>query len=169
MNGRTVERIEKAVDTLVAALFAAAVAFAIGCLLRGSKGHPQLEVIVATALVASYLLCIRTLRAVVPGGPQLGLSAFAVVDFPSIQLGELLLTDADRLHPEGEEPLELEDVLMRTDSESRVVRLFDPSTMPTPGQLKARIDRHLDEGATAPPDASRALFDALAELRRSLA
>jgi hypothetical protein len=42
--------------------------------------------------------------------------------------------------------------------------------MPTPGQLKARIDRHLEGGgpAEASPDASQALYDALAELRRSL-
>jgi hypothetical protein len=39
--------------------------------------------------------------------------------------------------------------------------------MPTPAQLKDRIDRHLDE-TDEPPDASQALFEALAELRRSL-
>jgi hypothetical protein len=50
------------------------------------------------------------------------------------------------------------------------VRLFDAGEMPTPGQLNARIERHLGEesASTAPPDASQALYDALAELRRSL-
>ena len=169
MNGRTIERIETAVDTLAAALFAAAGAFAIGSMLRANMGHPQFEVIVCGALVASYLLCIGALRTVVATGPRLHLREFAVSAVPSVPLDELLLTDADRLHPNGEEPLELDDILTKIDPDQRVVRLFDPSAMPTPGQLKARIDRHLDEGATAPPDASQALFDALAELRRSLA
>lgn len=88
-------------------------------------------------------------------------------------LGELLLTASDRLHPvenaEADE-LVLEDILAELGPESRVVRLFDPSAMSTPGQLNARIERHRGEkGAPgAPPDASQALYDALAELRRSL-
>jgi len=43
--------------------------------------------------------------------------------------------------------------------------------MPTAGQLKDRIDRHLVNGTApaSPPDASAALHEALAELRRSLA
>jgi hypothetical protein len=41
--------------------------------------------------------------------------------------------------------------------------------MPTAGELKARIDRHLVESAPpAAPDASQDLYDALAQLRRSL-
>jgi hypothetical protein len=42
--------------------------------------------------------------------------------------------------------------------------------MPTPGQLKSRIDRHRSQAAApaGAPDASQALSDALAELRRSL-
>jgi hypothetical protein len=54
-------------------------------------------------------------------------------------------------------------------SDSRVVRLFEPAAMPTPGELKARIDRHLVETSrSAPPDASQALLEALTDLRRSL-
>jgi hypothetical protein len=57
-----------------------------------------------------------------------------------------------------------------------VVQLFEPAAMPTAGELKARIDRHVanppigrDNNSTpAPADASGALFEALAELRRSL-
>jgi hypothetical protein len=87
--------------------------------------------------------------------------------------GELLLTDSDRLHPserDAPEELVLEDILAELGPESRVVRLFDPAAMPTPAQVKARIERHLGEESapTAPPDASQALYDALAELRRSL-
>jgi hypothetical protein len=64
----------------------------------------------------------------------------------------------------------LDDILAELGPESRVVRLFDAGQMPTPGQLNARIERHLGEesASTAPPDASQALYDALAELRRSL-
>jgi hypothetical protein len=86
-------------------------------------------------------------------------------------LGELLLTDSDRLHPvEAADELVLEDILAELGPESRVVRLFDAAAMPTPAQLNARIERHLGEESapTAPPDASQALYDALAELRRSL-
>jgi hypothetical protein len=88
-------------------------------------------------------------------------------------LGELLLTDSDRIHPvepDVPEELMLEDILAELGPESRVVRLFDPAAMPTPGQLNARIERHLGEesASSAPPDASQALYDALAELRRSL-
>jgi len=70
----------------------------------------------------------------------------------------------------SDEPLELEDVLAEIGPEARVVRLFDPKRMPTPGQMKSRIDDHLAQGsaADAPIDASQALSDALAELKRSL-
>jgi len=91
----------------------------------------------------------------------------------SDELGELQLTDSDRLHPterEAPDELMLEDILAELGPESRVVRLFDPAAMPTPAQLNVRIERHLGEESapTAPPDASQALYDALAELRRSL-
>lgn len=95
--------------------------------------------------------------------------------------GELLLTDADRLEP-GEllltdrfqparqETLVLDDILAELGPDSRVVRLFDRKAMPTPGQLKSRIDSHLERGSTpaAQADAAKALSEALAELRRSL-
>ena len=168
MSGHAIERIEQTVETVAAALFAGAVAFAVWCLFRG-LGHPQLEGIVAVAFVATYLLCVRGLRALVATGPRLHLSEFAVPAFPGINFDELLLTDAERLCSKGEEPLLLEDVLPKFDPDLRVVRLFDPSAMPTAGHLKTRIDRHLGRGAVAPPDASQALFEALAELRRSLA
>jgi hypothetical protein len=84
---------------------------------------------------------------------------------------ELLLTDADRLtenvaDSRRDDELLLDDVLAELGSDSRVVRLFDASAMPTPGQLKSRIDEHLSRGSM--PDASQALHDALADLRRSL-
>jgi hypothetical protein len=80
---------------------------------------------------------------------------------------ELLLTER---YEAAEEPLVLDDILEQLSPDSRVVRLFDPAAMPTPAQLKSRIDRHLD-GATPEvqaPDASQALHEALAELRRAI-
>jgi len=82
---------------------------------------------------------------------------------------ELLLTEADRLQPQADE-LVLDDILAELGPNSRVVRLFDPIAMPTPGQLNSRIERHIRAGASqaAPADASEALYEALSELRRSL-
>ena len=60
---------------------------------------------------------------------------------------------------------------------SRVVRLFGggDDALPSAGELHRRIDRHLDNhakldqsGLQTVPDASEALFEALADLRRSL-
>jgi hypothetical protein len=90
---------------------------------------------------------------------------------------ELLLTPGQMLNPPvgtQSDPLLLDDVLAELRPDSRVVQLFDPNRMPTPGELKSRIDRHLGSASTgAPderqPDASQALYDALAQLRRSLA
>lgn len=90
---------------------------------------------------------------------------------------ELLLTRGQMLaNPsiEPSEPLILDDVLAELRPGSRVVQLFDPERMPTAGELKSRIDRHLsrpdrDAPARQEPDASQALYDALADLRRSLA
>ena len=64
----------------------------------------------------------------------------------------------------------LDDPLLVPEPDSRVVQLFADGRMPTAGQLKHSIDRHLADGArpVAPSDASDALSEALAELRRSL-
>jgi hypothetical protein len=90
---------------------------------------------------------------------------------------ELLLTNGQRLDPPVRSPADaeellLDDVLAELKPDSRVVRLFNPADVPTAGELKARIDRHLGEGmnpaAPRQQDDSQALYDALANLRRSL-
>jgi hypothetical protein len=84
---------------------------------------------------------------------------------------ELVLTEADRVEsPASGEPLVLDDILAELGPDARVVRLFDRKAMPTPGQLKSRIDSHLGQipPSAGASDASQALADALAELRRSL-
>ena len=64
----------------------------------------------------------------------------------------------------------LDDPLPIAEPGSRVVQLFADGRMPSAGQLLNRIDRHLgDNGKLLPTaDASDALSEALAELRRSL-
>jgi hypothetical protein len=136
-------------------------------------------VIAGAALAAAYFLCIRVLRGIAPSAARHPLPDFAPPALERARLGELVLTEADRLDellltdsdrlPAGGEPLVLDDILAEIGPNSRVVRLFDPSAMPTPGQMRDRIDRHLDEGTAASADDSQALFEALAELRRSLA
>jgi hypothetical protein len=83
-------------------------------------------------------------------------------------LAELLLTD--RLAP-GPEPSELllEDRLPVPAHDSRVIRLFDPRTLPTAGEMHERIERHLrGPQPTVYPDATGELHQALAALRKSL-
>ena len=80
------------------------------------------------------------------------------------------------------EPLVLQDALPAPDPDSRVVQLFARQPLPTAGELKARIDAHLEgqphrqptpaaggEVVSLPVDASAALRNAIADLRRSLA
>jgi hypothetical protein len=68
---------------------------------------------------------------------------------------------------EIEEELVLEDVLEAIETDSRVVRLFEPSD--TAGEMQARIDRHLHSTRRqAQADAAQELHEALAALRRSL-
>lgn len=150
-------------DAVAAAVLAAAVAF---CAVRLSLSPPVAAGAAAVGLCSAFAL----LRAINPIG-RFRLADFAVGELPA-QLEELLLTDADRLPPEGSSPeLLLDDVLAQLGPDSRVVRLFDRAAMPTPGELRARIDRHLGSADPRPAphaDASQALHEALAELRRSL-
>ena len=158
-------RIERILDAMAAAVFAVAVSV---CADRLSFGLAAAASGAAVSLCGAYAL----LRAVRPRG-RFRLAEFALPDMPE-QPEELVLTDADRLPPEEPErspELLLDDVLAQLGPDSRVVRLFDPAAMPTPGELRARIDRHLDSSSARPsphPDASQALHEALAELRRSL-
>lgn len=70
----------------------------------------------------------------------------------------------------GAGELLLDDPLPVAEPGSRVVQLFQPPVLPTAGELRARIDRHLDNrsNSDAPADHSDELFEALASLKRSL-
>jgi hypothetical protein len=174
MGGGTVSTIERGVTMAAAASFAAAVGFAAYRGLGDMVGQPALVGLTAAATVAGLVLCERLLNRIGRTEPKFHVPTFDLGAMRPAQSGELMLTDAQRLKPvqppsSPEEPLELNDVLYEVGPDARVVRLFDPKAMPTPAQLKARIDRHLESGLPpASPDASQALYDALAELRLSL-
>lgn len=159
MDAETVRRIETAVDGAASAMFAAAVGGAAYVLLNG--GASGAAVVAETAMAAAALLLgFGLLRRV---GPRIPPAPVPIFDVRAIEpMPEAAPAD---------EALLLDDVLAELGPDSRVVRLFDRAAMPSPGELKARIDRHLDgdRDADAPAgDASQALHDALAELRRSL-
>jgi hypothetical protein len=193
MDARLAARIETNVERGASALFAGAVGYAAYALLGDLVSLPELAACGAAAAIIANLLSARSLAAAARRTPKFKVPVFNVGEIGIDD--ELILTEADRLPPEelvlGEadradsnelvlterdrlgtasEPLILDDILAELGPDSRVVRLFDRKAMPTAGQLKRRIDTHL-EGGAAPvpaPDASQALSDALAELRRSL-
>jgi len=163
MEARHVQRLESAVDGIAAAVLAVAAGY---CGL--ATGLPPLA---ATASAVLILLAGWKILGAGAAGPQTFLlPAFDPAPLPAAEPAEeLILTDSDRLdHSQVADELVLDDVLARLEDFSRVVRLFDRSAMPTPGELKSRIDRHLETPASAPPDASQALHDALSQLRRTL-
>jgi len=180
MRGRREERIEAAVDHGAAAVLGGAVAYVGFELLREWLALPQLAGAAATAGALTFLLAARLLRRVQPQAASFDFPVFRMADLELAEADELLLTeqvellltDADRLKPQrtAEEELVLNDILAKLGPESSVVRLFDPAATPTPGQLQSRVDQYLSEGSPGSPgsDASQALYDALAELRRSL-
>jgi hypothetical protein len=143
----------------------------------------------------AYVICSGMLGAISPRKPRFAVPVFDVRQIDPNELllteaerltadelvlteadrlttNELLLTDADRLGSASMrgDPLVLDDILAELGPDARVVRLFDRKAMPTPGQLKSQIDTHLSQASPSAgaSDASQALSDALAELRRSL-
>lgn len=189
MEAGQIDLIEISAERFASALFGAAVGFAVYVALRGLVSLPELAVCAGAAAIVAHLLCSRSLVAFASKGPQFKVRAFDVREIETLdESDELLLTDDDRVSDElvlteadrlespdelilGDEDrlLVLEDVLEEIGPQSRVVRLFDRKAMPTPGQLKTKIDDHLGRGSpAAQSDASQALSDALAELRRSL-
>ena len=187
MDAGQIDKIETGADRLASILFGAAAGYAAYAGLRPLLSLPELAVCAAAAAIAAQLLCSRGLKAFARRGPQFKVRAFDVREIEALEptgelllterlADELVLTDDDRVERSeelvlGDEDrlLVLDDVLAEIGPESRVVRLFDRKSMPTAGQLKTKIDDHLRSGsAAAQPDASQALSDALAELRRSL-
>jgi hypothetical protein len=188
MDATLIERIETTAEIAGSALLGAAVAYGIYTWLGVSAVEPRAIYAAAAGAAAFFVTGSMLKRGARPEAPfrvpvfdlreydSFGTDELLLTDKVSDELlltdkleDELLLTDADRLTRDGE-MLVLDDVLAEIGPEARVVRLFDRKTMPTAGELKSRIDDHLGQGsaAAAPADASQALSDALAELKRSL-
>ena len=151
--------LETAIDAAAAALFAAAVAYAASSL---SSIEPILAAMIA------FLPSFAILSQLDRGEQCFPLPAFEPAD-TDVEADELLLS-TEMIAPlanDDRDELILDDVLEQLRPDSRVVRLFDPRVMPTAGELHATIDRHL-RVSPSPPDASEALSEALAQLRRSL-
>ena len=132
---------------------------------RAGIGPSSAAAVAAAGLSGAYLM----LRNIMVPEPTFALASFAPVDAVFDECDELLLADADRIDTEGEE-LILDDILAKLREGSRVVRLFDPAAMPSPGEFSDRVDRHANrnQSFSEPPDASDELHAALSELRRSL-
>ena len=167
MDASLAKRIETNVDHTASALFGAAAGYAGYAACRMHVG--QLQAVLAGVLIGIVGVGV-TLRAL--GLVKADKSDFALPGFEpaGIELSdELLLTEVYSPPSSGDDELVLEDILAKLSGDSRVVRLFDPAAVPTPGQLKAQIDRHLDSNPGVQGyDASHALHEALDELRRSL-
>lgn len=173
MDAALAKRTEATVERASSGLLGGAVGYAAYTALSPLVAQPQLAGLTAAAAALAALLCARMLQAVGPAEPRHRIPIFDLRELDPGPIDELLLTDADRVEAAPAtvcEPLVLDDILAQIGADARVVRLFDPSAMPSPGELKARIDHHLDGGSPpeASPDASQALHDALSELRRSL-
>jgi hypothetical protein len=153
-----IERIEAGVDAAAAAVYAVGTA-AVLSLLGASSAYTALGVAVA------FGGCLYGLRSIEPEYLDFKVPTFEAQGLDPVEADELFLTEAD-LASAQDDALVLDDILAEVDPESRVVSLFDRDAMPSPAQLKARIDEHLRGERT--PDASQALHEALAELRRSL-
>lgn len=182
------ESIEPALERAAAASFGACVAYSAWLVAPVAGANPLLSTLSGGALgFFSVIAGVRTF-----GVKSFFVPAFSAVQIAWADLDELLLIEPVAVarpdHPVGElfltleqrlggtppandesEVLLLDDMLARIGPDSRVVRLFDPAAIPTPGELRSRIDRHLqDQQAGNFPDAAQALNDALADLRRSL-
>lgn len=145
MRVGTVDRIEASVQAGAAAAFAAATGFAASSGVMPVAHGVNLWLTAAAATAIAYWLCNRVLAlagVAKPSFPMPPIVDLRLVTTVSAEPDELLLKDAVRAQP----------------------------AMPTPGQLRAVIDRHLDGGPSRspPPDASQDLYAALAELRRDL-
>lgn len=149
MSPTTAIRVEAAIDAAAAAMLAGAIGFA-----AASFGAPLRPLLIAAG---AFALTFAALRRVSARRPRLSLARFDIAP-----IGEHLFACA------ADDALLLDDALPPPDPDSRVVQLFDPAR--TPGEIYPGIDRYSRSTppASASPDASLALSEALRDLRRSL-
>lgn len=162
--------LSRAVDNVSAGLFAAASGYSC-ILVTGSAAG-------AVAVGAVAFLGVRVALGRIDEVSVYRLPEFSIGQVDASQAGELpelllteptelLLTDAFIDNPE-DDALLLEDRLESLDDRSRVIRLFDPRTLPTAGELHERIKGHIHGHSAAYPDATAELHRALADLRSTL-
>jgi hypothetical protein len=183
MDAGLASRIERGVERGASAVFAAAVGYA--AFRFAGLGLPLPLAAAASALAAliAWVVCQQALKSIglpansfeVPIFYVRGLDPLAAEETAEV---EEIVEQPPEESPEGdeiadapaEEPLVLDDVLAELEPDSRVISLFDPSTMPSPGELQGRIDQHLagHPAESQPLDATQQLYDALAQLRQSL-
>ena len=158
----------RAVDMAAAAIFAGGCGYSVLALSSSQAGS-------AAAAAAAFVTAL-TILGRISDAPRFAMPDFAVGEIEAQEidpLPELLLTELSELllTETAVEPGELllEDWLDRPGNDSRVIRLFDPRTLPTAGELHERIERHVEaRDAAAYPDATVELHKALSDLRGSL-
>jgi hypothetical protein len=160
--------------------------FTSASLFAGATGYSALMVTASTVgaagLAVAGFLGASVAMSRIKDTSHFPLPQFPVTDVDPDELPELLLTElpellltertelllTDKLEGANDELL-LVDRLEQPAQDSRVIRLFDPRTLPTAGELHKRIERHLrSEQDAAYPDATAELHQALAALRGSL-
>jgi hypothetical protein len=182
-----VRTIESALESVAAAVFGGCLSYSlfIAAPVWGLDPVP----LSLAAFAFGFLAAVRGLQ--VWGRPHYAVRPFAPAPLAGEPTDELLLTDRVILMP-SRDPVEsmvatlerrlgvtrndtrssdellLDDVLTEAAPDSRVIQLFDPAAMPTPGELQSRIERRIENSDSANPDAAQSLTDALASLRRSL-
>ena len=174
-------------DWLVEVVGAAAAGLAAGFATFKLSPSLALDTVVglSTSGMAAFALGLLAMRAVRPSERE---HTFASLSLNPIEIDAMAETVASEpllrevvyagsasltnCAEDGE--LLLDDPLV-ANPDSRVVQLFASQPKPTGGELKRQIDRHLVAGRAHPahseepaPDASAALYAALADLRRSL-
>jgi len=153
---------DRVVDIGSASLFAGAAGYSALLLASPAAGAAA----AAIAFAGAHRMLGRIDRQ-----PRFALPEFAVTGVEAeedelllTELTELMLVETVQTHEE----LLLDDRLTEPEPDSRVIRLFDPRTLPTAGELHNRVERHLDKGSAAYPDATSELHEALAALKNSL-
>ena len=173
-------RIRARFDWVVEVAGALALALAAG--FAGLKLAPWLgfapPAAMAALAVAGFGVGLLAMRLVRPAPRSHALAGFEIAPIEAGEEPLLLEVPYEEpllLEERYEEPLLLDDPLTTCAPSARVVKLFADQPLPTAGELKERIDRHLAGAprdpaprAMNPPDARGALHAALDELRRSL-
>ena len=156
--------LSRAVDLGSAGLFAGAAGYSAFLLASPAAGFAA----VAIAFVGAHWTLGR-----IDGSPGFSLPAFGIGEIEAVEEellltehAELLLTDVYTVEEEGE--LLLDDPLAAPSEDSRVIRLFDPRLLPTAGELREGIEKHLSQNGATYPDAAFELHEALAALKGSL-